>query len=283
MRAWTILLGVCAIILGMAAGGFVLIRSAFHPGRTWDDSFYNLILALGLLAPLLFIVWHFIRIKLRTGRWAGDKQEKDERLRQIAQRRSAQSLAINRARPLPWGRYIVLWASYAAFESSYPLWQRTAGWTVLSGYALYLLALTAIGAVCIGASFAEHNTLRARLLFIGLGLLLFLIPGMAVRNFVRRMGAGRLCATRDELAETQARRTAWRVRESEKPLRSKLITCAFLVLLYAAWWIRVTVHRAQHPHQSWIGPALGTPGLLYLIWSQFRRPKTSAQPTGPDA
>jgi hypothetical protein len=48
--------------------------------------------------------------------------------------------------------------------------------------------------------------------------------------------------------------------------------------VYALWWFRVTVHHAQHPHESWVTPAMATPFFLYSIWVQFRKPKTPPQP-----
>jgi hypothetical protein len=70
--------------------------------------------------------------------------------------------------------------------------------------------------------------------------------------------------------------SAWALREQQKPLRSKILGTAVGPAVYALWWMRVTLHHAQHPHESWVGPATAMPFLLYSIWVQFRRPRNTA-------
>ncbi len=276
IRAWAIILSLYAVILGMAAGGILLLRPSFHSSIPWDE---RLVLALGLLAPLAWIIWFFLKKRWQTGRWSESPEQREQRR---AQCRANGTCRPGRTRPQSWARSLLHWAGYTAFEPSCTAWQRIAGWTVLAGYALYLLALTAIGVICIGASFADSNTLHACLLFIGLGLLLFLIPGMAVRAFIRRISAGQVRVSREEMEQVRTQRAAWRVRESQKPLRSKMFTVLFIVAAYGWWWLRVTLFHAQHPHESWVTPAIYTPFALYLIWSQFRRPKASSPAAEPD-
>jgi hypothetical protein len=94
-------------------------------------------------------------------------------------------------------------------------------------------------------------------------------------RLVRGLREGKVGATRADLDELRAQRSAWAARERQKPLRSKLIGTAVMVAVYALWWMRVTVHHAQHPHESWVTPAICTPALIYSIWVQFRRPKSA--------
>jgi hypothetical protein len=146
---------------------------------------------------------------------------------------------------------------------------------VLVAYTLAVLGVAAFGVIAIGAAFADDNTHTATLLFIALGLAALIWPGMVAWKLVRGLRAGKVGATREELDALRARRTAYHVRENQKPLRSKLISTAVAGGVYALWWFRVTVHHAQHPHESWVTPAMATPFFLYSIWVQFRKPKTA--------
>jgi hypothetical protein len=146
----------------------------------------------------------------------------------------------------------------------------------LAGFAVFILGLTALGVVCFGASFADDNTVTARLAFIGLGAALLIWPAVTVRSLIRRKRAGTLSASLEELDQMRAQRAAWRAREWQRPMSSKIISTAVTVFIYGLWWIRVTLHHAQHPHESWMIPAMWTPALIYLLWVQFRRPKNAA-------
>ena len=127
------------------------------------------------------------------------------------------------------------------------------------GYAAGLLAVIAFGVICIGAAFADDNTLGQSLLFIGLGMVVLAFPAVMVWRLVRGSAKASVGATREDVEQLQAQRVAWRTREWQKPLRNKLVSAGFLVLVYGLLWIRATWHHAQHPHQSWVTPAMYTP------------------------
>jgi hypothetical protein len=167
-------------------------------------------------------------------------------------------------------------------DRTLPRWRRVAGWGVLAGCAAGVLGLAAMGVICCGAAFADDNTINQSLLFLGLGIAVLVIPVVAVWRLVRSIREGKVGATREDVEEMQAQQAAWRAREWQRPLRNKIVSTAFLMVVYGLLWMRATWHHAQHPHQSWVTPAMYTPWVLYLIWIQFRRPK-DAPPQSEDA
>jgi len=273
VRAWTIIALLYAIIFGMAYAAIPLLRSAFHPGVASDDRLLHLLWAGFLLLPVGFMARYFVRIRLKTGKWRGTpeqrQQERQERVARCSTVGGKRACAANRNSLLS---YVIKWASFAAFQPSSTPWQRTAAWLVLILYALTVLAVAAIAVICFGAAFADGNTLTATVVCIGLGLLALIWPVVVVTRLVRGIRNGKVGSTREELDELRAQRSAWEARENQKPLRNKIIGTSILVAIYAFYWLRVTLHHAQHPHESWVTPAIGTPGLIYLIWVQFRRP-----------
>jgi len=276
VRAWTIIVGLYAIVLGMAAGAIPLLRSAFHPGVEPEDRLLHLLYAGGLLLPFLFMLRYFIRVRLKTGRWRGTpEQRRQEREQRLAKCSVAGGKTACAARRNSLFTYAIKWSSYTAFAPSCTPWQRSAAWLMLVLYALAVLAVAAFGIIAIGAAFDSSNTLTQTLLFVALGVASLIWPAIVAWKLIRGLRAGKLGATREELDALHAQRSAWAERESQRPLRSKLIGTAFLLGIYALWWIRVTVHHAQHPHDSWITPATWTPALLYTIWIQYRRPKST--------
>ena len=204
----------------------------------------HLLWAAGLLAPLGFVVRYFVRVRLKTGRWRGTleqrQQDRAQRLATCSTVRGKRVCAANQTSPIG---YAVKWASYAAFAPEYTAWQRAAAWLVLAGYTLGLLALTALGVVMIGAGLGTWST--GGLLILGLGFAALIWPAVAVVRLVRGLREGKVGTTREELDELRAQRSAWAARERQKPLRSKLIGTAVMVAVYALWWMRVTVHHAQ--------------------------------------
>ena len=158
-------------------------------------------------------------------------------------------------------------------EPARPPWQRAAGWAVLAIYAITMLALTALGVICFGAGVATLAT--GGLMIAGLGLVILIFPAVAVRSLIRGIRAGKVGATREELDQMRAQQSVWRAREWQKPLRSKLLSTVLVLAFYSLWWLRVTVHHKQHPHESWLTPAMWTPVLIYSIYSQFRKPKST--------
>jgi hypothetical protein len=274
VRAWTILLLLYATFLGMAAAAIPLLRSVFNRGLAPDDRLMHLLWAAMLLAPAGFVVRYFVRVRLKTGRWRGTpeqrQQEKMQRVAKCSVDGAKSGCAANRNSLI---LFAIKWSSYAAFAPECPPWQRVAGWLGLAAYVLTLLALTAFGAICMGAGLSTLGT--GGLLITGLGLACFIWPIVAVRSLIQGILKGKVGATREDLDELRSQRTAWRVRENRKPLRTKIISTLFLIVLYGLWWVRVTFHHAQHPHESWITPAMWTPALIYSVWIQWRRPKSA--------
>jgi hypothetical protein len=277
-RAWTIIVLIYAIILGMAAGAVPLLRSVFRSGVAPDDRLMHLVWAAMLLAPLGFMVRYFVRVRLKTGRWRGTPEQRQQDRAQRLAKCSIESKGkrVCAANQNSLETYAVKWASYTAFAPEGTPWQRTAAWLVLAAYTLAVLAIAAIGIISFGAAFDNSNTVTATLLFIGLGLACLIWPGIVARRLVRGIRAGKVGTTREELDELRAQRAAWATRESQKPLRTKVMTTVFAAAVYGLWWMRVTVHRAQHPRESWVTPAILTPFLFYSIWVQFRRPRGSS-------
>ena len=282
VRAWSIIVTLYATFLGMAVGAVWLLRSVFDPGVAMDDRLMHLLWAGSLLAPLGFVVRYFVRIRLKTGRWRGTpeqrKQDREQRLAKCGvdgTRRG--TCGVKRDSPI---KYAIKWASCAAFQPTYAGWQRSAAWIVLAAYTLAVLAVAAFGVICFGAAF-DHNTVTATLFMIAMGLVVAVWPAMVAWRLIRGIRNGRVGTTREELDELRAQRAAWAMREQQEPLRSKLISTAIGLAVYALWWIRVTVHHAQHPRESWVTPAMGTPFILYSIWVQFR-PAKNAPPQATD-
>lgn len=277
VRAWTILGGLCAVFLGTTIASVPQLRYAFRPGVTWDDRLMHLLWAALLMAPCLLVLRQFVVNRAKTGRWLGTPESrKEKREQQLAQ------CAIKNGRPVCAAqpdlfRFALQWAGYAAFAPELAAWQRATAWLVLAAYTVAVLGVAALGVIAIGASFDSSNTLTQMLLFLGLGVAALIWPGFVAWRLIRNLRAGKVGTTREQLDELRSRQTAWRMRENAKPLKTKLINIGITVAIYALWWMRVTVHHAQHPHESWVAPAIMTPFFVYSIWAQFRPPK-NAQP-----
>ena len=276
VRAWTVLVLFYVIVLGMAAGAVPLLRSVFRPGSALDDRLMHLLWAAMLLAPLAYMVRYFVRVRLKTGSWRGTpEQRQQDRAQRLAKcssdgtRRGTR--AANQNSPLT---YAVKWASYAAFAPESTPWQRAAAWLVLAGYTATLLAIAAFGVICIGAAF-DNNPITATLMMLALAVAALLWPAVVAWRLVRGIRAGKVGTTREELDELRAQRSAWAMRESQKPLRSKVLTTVFGLLVFVALTLH-TKHRGTHSHESWVAAAITyAPILVYGIWMQFRRPKSS--------
>ena len=280
VRAWTIIVLLYAVFLGMAAAAIPLLRSAFRPGLLPEDRLLHLLYAVGLLLPFLFVLRYFIRMRLKTGLWRGTPEQRQQERAQRLARCSIDGTKRGycAAKQGSLFSYAIKWASYTAFQSTCTATQRAAAWLMLAAYTLAVLGVAAIGVICLGASGADDNTRTATLFFVALGVAVLIWPGLVAWKLIRSIRAGKVGTTREELDGLRAQRTAWRMRESAKPLRTKLINTAVAAVIYALLWVRVTVHHAQHPHESWVAPAMAAPFSLYSIWVQFRRPK-NAPPT----
>ena len=174
--------------------------------------------------------------------------------------------------PWSWVMYAVKWSVFSAMEPAAPIWQRVAGWALLVIFVALLLGITGMGVVFIGAGLGTMGS--GGLIMVGFGALLFVFPAQAVRWCVRRKRmTGSLRVSREELGRMRAQSAAWRAAERQKPLGSKIVTTAVIVVLLSGWWLRVALRHAQHPHDDWFNPAMWTLVGIYLVWDQFRRPK----------
>jgi hypothetical protein len=269
VRAWTLVVGLYVLAAGLTVGAFLFARSAFRPGLVWEDRLFQLVCATGVGLFPGAVIWFLIRRRWKSGRWA---MTKPERVQQILQC-STQSRVGNAGQPWSMVGYGVSWGSYSAMEATCPLWQRIAGWGMLIVFGAFVLSLIGGSVILIGAGVATISS--GGVLIIGIGLLLLIWPAVTVRALVRRKRAGGVRVSWEELEGMRAQRTAWRVRESGRSLRYKIVSTVICVSVYGLWWVRVTLHHAQHPHESWMTPAIWTPFLLYMLWVQFRKPKTA--------
>ncbi len=270
--AWTLVLTLYAIVAGMAIGAVVLIRFAFKSGTSLDGRLIDLSSAAFLLILPVRLSWIYFHKRWTTGRWLMTKEERAQQLSQCATRRNRPI----QAPPYSWIRRASLWASYSAMETASPFWRRALGWTVLILFIAAQLGFAALGVIFIGAAFADGPVLL-RFVLIALGGLMLLLPIQAMRSSIlRRRTTGTWVVSREELQQLDAQRTEWRVRESQRPLSSKIISIVIMAVLLTGWWIRVTVH---HSHQNWLNPAIWTVFAIYAIWVQFRKPKNSLQRT----
>jgi hypothetical protein len=280
VRAYAILIALYGAFLGMAAAAIPLLRSVFRPGVPLEDRGLNLMYGVALLIPLGIVLRHFVRVRIKTGRWRGTpEQRKEER----EQRRATCSSATGCSpRKSPWSHYAVQWATCTAMDRTQPMPQRIAGWSVLALYGAWMLALVVISIVCFVMVFGVTDHPASMLIFLVGGLATLYWPVMAVVKLVRGVRAGKVGATREDVEQIRAQRTTQREREWQKPLRSKIISTVISCAIVAFLWIRVAIHSARHTHANWIEPALLTPALLYSIWVQFRRPKSVRTPSdGP--
>jgi hypothetical protein len=276
VRAWAIIVLAYPVVLGAAAAAVPMLRSAMRPGLASDDRLEHLLWGAMLLLPLGYIVRYFLRTKLKTGRWTRTKEQRQKDLERVrancAPSGAARGCGVKQH---TWTKLLRAWATCTAMDKTRSTPQRAAAWAVLAAYVAAMLGLTAIGVICIGAGLPDDKS-SATPLMIGVGLLVLLVPAMAVRGLVKGIRAGTLGTTREELEQMQAQQAAWRLRESQKPLRSKLVNLAIALVIYGWYWWRITVHHAQHPHESWITPVVMTSFLLYTVYVQFRKPKSAA-------
>jgi len=278
VRAWTIIVALYGVFLGMAAGAVPLLRTAFRPGVALDDRLMHLVWAGCLLLPLGLVVRYFVRVRLKTGRWRGTpEQRKQDREQRLARCTTSGGKRVCAARQSSPNAYAIKWASCSAFDPTCTPWQRTGAWLVLVLYTLAVLTVAVFGLMCFGAGFADDNTLNQSLLWIGLGMASLIWPVVVAVKLVRGIRDGQVGTTREELDELRAQRIEWRMRESQKPLRSRLVGTAATVAVYALWWMRAASH---HAHESWVTPAMAAPWVIYAIWVQFRRPKSAPPANG---
>jgi hypothetical protein len=221
------------------------------------------------IMPFL-LVRYFVRQRWKTGRWFPTKEAAAQSRAQCAVLRSG---GVAAGPPYSWIMIAVRWAESTAMEPR-PLWQRMLSWTFIVLHFALMLAILAVSLISFGASFADGNTFSARLLFIGLGALLLILPIHYMRFRIRRnRSTGSFFASREEFHQIRTQSAASMDRERLRPLRYKLLFIALATAFLSGWWW-ISLHS---PHQSWLNPAFWTLVFTYMAWNQFRKPKV-AQP-----
>ena len=264
-RAWVngVLWLLIGFVLVSAAG--MLVRAALRVGRPFEDVLFYVLGAATLVAlPAMFASRLLLR-RWRTGRWMLTDPETLQRLA----RGRTRPHGWRQASPWTWARFAFAWAGFVAFDRASAVWTRALGWALLAAYAAVLAMFTWFSLLCVAAGVFTVASGGYLLLLLGAGLLVW--PGLTVRGLIRRMRAGGLGTTPAEIAQIRAERSAWLQRERERPLHTKIAAAVFLLSIYSLWWIRVTLHHAEHPHESRLTPVLWTPFVLYSIWTQFSK------------
>jgi hypothetical protein len=278
VRAWTIILGSYAAILGMAVFAVTLVQHSFRSDSALEDRLLLLSGAVALVLPVR-VAWIYIRTKSTTGRWLMTKQKRDQTLSQCSTRRFVAS----QTPPWSWFWLAANWANYSAMESSLPLWQRALGWTFLVAFAALLLSVITFGVIMMGAGIVIIHSVG--LVLVGFGALLLLIPGQVIRFYIDRYRTmGSIRTTQEELRQMSVQRTEWRAREWQKPLRTKILSTVVVAAVFSMWWIRVALHHSRHAHEDSFNPGVWTLFAIYAVWIQFRKPKApQPQTSGPPA
>lgn len=273
VRAWTIIVCLYAVLLGMVWFAVILLAAVIKPGVVWDDRAYKLLEAGALLLIPGKVAWVFIKRRLITGNWLVMTEEEKARnaaQRMARQRGTTQGVACG-IRRQSWIKSALSWAGYMALKQRAGLWKRTLAWTVIVLYAAYVLAWIGFGLLCIGASFADDNTARQQFLWILLGLAFLIYPALVIRSYLRRIQAtGNLLVSKEEFESGAAQRVEVQNRRRGMPLRNKVISYAIGVVVLGLMWMRATVYHSRHPHESWVTPAFLTIPLLYSIWRDFQ-------------
>jgi hypothetical protein len=284
VRAWTIICGIYALLLGMVWWSINLVSSVIKPGVAWDDRAYKLLGAAALLVIPGKVAWVFIKRKLVTGSWLVMTPEEKAKVaaRRAARQCSATQGAACRRPRQPWITYAVNWASHRSGDQNARLLERTLAWTVIVLYAAYVLFWAAFGLMGIVASFADDNTARQQFLWILLGLACLVYPALVIRaNFRRFQATGSLRVSQEEFQSASAQRQEVQNKQRQMPLRNKIISYAVGFVVAGLMWMRATVHHSSHPHESWVSPAILTISLLYAIWRDFSKPpQTQSQASG---
>jgi hypothetical protein len=270
VRARTLIVFIYAVLLTMAGAAVALIIRIFQPSKTPDERLGFLLVAAALLLIPGRVAWTYVRTKWTTGHWFMTREKSAQVLAQC----STQRFSSSQAPPWGWILFAVHWANYSARDAKAPLPKRALGWTLLILFIAALLGLTGLGVIFIGAGIGTIHSLGLIMVFVGALILLF--PALAARSLrrrVRRTGSWR--TSQDELRQMAAQRNEWRVRESQKPLRTKIISTVIMVAIITVWWVKEAMRHARHAHYDWFNPALWTVFALYAIWIQFREPKSS--------
>lgn len=269
-RVWTALVLWSGILFVLLAGAAKLLLFTCRVHRSVEDTaFYTMGAAALLALPVMFSA-KLLHSRATTGRWLPDRDRTLQRLALVR----ARPKGWRQASPWSWVRVVVLWSGHVAFQRSRAVWQRALAWLMLAFCAAFLLLIAALSIELIFVGICADDTAGSILVVFGAALLIW--PGMVARTLFLRIRSGRLRVSAEEMQNAHRQRAAWRIRESRRPLRTKIVSTIFLVTVYGLWWLRVTLHHAQHPHESRLTPALWTPFVLYTLWAQFSKPKKSA-------
>ena len=275
VRGWALILAIYSVVLGLAYGGIHFLLRAFQSGSLLDDRIYDAILATAMLALPARIFWVMLGTRLSTGRWTKPPQERRQRVAQCAAKRSG----VTQPSGWAWAIHWFKWANFKARQAeTAPIQRLAARALLLLGLLGYLVACL-FPLICVGAAFADDNTRVATVVFLAMAPLFAIIPWMLTRSLLRYRSTHPFMRTQpEELGEIGARHTQWHIQESQKPLKTKIITTVLTVAGLGFWWLRATVFHAHHPHESWTTPAMYTPFALYAVLIQFRKPKVLQAP-----
>lgn len=268
--AWASVFFLYAVTLGMAGFAITLIRHSFRSGIPFDDRVYLLTGAAVLLAFPVRVAWVYIRSKWTSGHWLMTKEE-SARMRSHC---STQRIGVTQTPPWSWIWFALNWANYSAREPNTSLWRRALGWALLAAFAAVIFAAAGLGIIFIGAGLDSIHS--GGLVIVGIGAILLLIPILtAWFCILRKRRTGSLRSHQEDLQQMGVQQTEWQTKESQKPLKSKIVSTVIIVIILGGWWMRETLNYSRHSHADWVNPGLWTLFGIYAIWIQFRKPKGS--------
>lgn len=271
-RVWLALLLWSGILFVLLTGAAKLLIFTFRIHRPLEDTAFYMFGAAALFALPGMFAARLLHNRRTTGLWLPDREATLQRLALIRTRPKGW----RQASPWSWIRFVVVWSGHVAFRQDRPLWQRLLAAATLVLCAAFLLLIVALSVGLVFLGLRADDTTGSILVVIGAALLLW--PVLVVRALILRIRHGQLRISTEELQDIHRQHIAWRIRQRQRPLRTRVFSAIFLVAVYSLWWLRVTLHHAQHPHESRLTPALWTPFVLYTLWAQFSSP---AKPTSP--
>jgi hypothetical protein len=274
VRVWAVLGGLYAVILAMGVFGVKLLVSGLGHHVSADEWLMRFAGAAALLLMPCAVAWYFLKMRWKTGRWLGTKEARQQQRTQCAVRQGRRPNGGIQSPPWSWVLLAAYWGSYNAMDTAAPVGRRMAGWSALAGFAALLLAFAGFGVIFLGAGLTTIATGGGVMIFFA--ALMFVIPVVAVWRCVqRKRTTGRWHVSQDELEDLNGGRRAWREREVQKPLRTKIISTLLFIGVIAFLWARAYLPHGQHREGAWLTPAIWTIFALYGIWIQFRTPKNA--------
>ena len=274
LRVWVVFTLWSGVLFVLLLGAVTLISAAFKLSSSLADALFYALGASAFLALPARFAWNLLyRWTSNSSWWPSILRPRSRPVPIPSTLSGTRPTGWRQATPWSWFNYRFRWAGYAAFEGTCPVWQRLVAWMLLSVSGALLLGVTASGIRLILIGLSTWHTGGPIPVLMGVAILAS--PALAVRAMLRQSRAGKLRATVAELERLRSERAAWRLRELQRSLRTKIVATGFLLTVYTLWWLRVTAHRAQHPHESRLTPLLWTPFLLYRLWAQFYTPNKS--------